>query len=288
MNEARAATLSLHSSSSFLVDFKRHPSSVNRSGNLAPDRSKSAVALLLTFVAGSVDVVGYIALYHVFTAHMTGTTVHLARYLVFGKWSEVAIAGSVICAFVFGSVVGRAVIEVGSRVRFRRVASITLSLEAAMLIAFIVIREGEIHAGHAISIATICCLLGTLACAMGLQTATLTRVGALTVHTTFVTGMLNKLAQLLSHVLFETHDWLRARGVQQQELRVQRRQTIKHAVFIFGIWLLYLTGAATGTFLNTWFGVRALYLPVGLLMLAIAVDRLRPLSIEEERDQSER
>jgi uncharacterized membrane protein YoaK (UPF0700 family) len=43
---------------------------------------KSVVSLLLTFVAGVVDVVGYLAIYHIFTAHLSGRTVHLGRDLI--------------------------------------------------------------------------------------------------------------------------------------------------------------------------------------------------------------
>ena len=37
-------------------------------------RAKSLVALLLTFAAGIIDIVGYITVYHLFVAHMTGNT----------------------------------------------------------------------------------------------------------------------------------------------------------------------------------------------------------------------
>jgi hypothetical protein len=36
--------------------------------------TKSAIALLLTFAAGCVDIVGYLAIYQIFTANMTGAT----------------------------------------------------------------------------------------------------------------------------------------------------------------------------------------------------------------------
>lgn len=42
------------------------------------------MAVLLTFVAGWVDIVGYLAVYHLFTANMTGTTVHLGHDLITG------------------------------------------------------------------------------------------------------------------------------------------------------------------------------------------------------------
>lgn len=49
-------------------------------------------------------------------------------------------------------------------------------------------------------------ILSLFAGAMGIQTATLTRIGPLTVHTTFVTGRRNKLAQLVTRWIFLEHD----------------------------------------------------------------------------------
>jgi hypothetical protein len=42
-------------------------------------RTKAVVALVLTFAAGYVDIVGLLTIYNLFTAHMTGTTVHLGE-----------------------------------------------------------------------------------------------------------------------------------------------------------------------------------------------------------------
>lgn len=94
----------------------------------------------------------------------------------------------------------------------------------------------------------ICLLLGMLAAAMGLQTATLTRVGPLTVNTTFVTGMLNKLAQLLARVLFHSYDLHRRSAASRDgQLRRDRRRELRQVGFIFAVWILYLTGAVCGT-----------------------------------------
>ncbi|MFZ0732829.1 MAG: YoaK family protein [Candidatus Sulfotelmatobacter sp.] len=247
-------------------------------------RGKAAIALLLTFVAGSVDVAGYIILYHVFTAHISGATSTLGLDLPTSKWSDAAIAGAVIGSFLAGSVIARIIIEIGGRIRLGRVASITLAIEALILLSFILVGGREIQRGHVL----VLWWLAALACAMGIQTGTLTRVGALTVHTTFVTGMLNKLAQLLSHVLFETYHLHFAAGDQRRSYLVRRQMFSKQAVFIFAIWLLYLAGAVSGTLLTVFSGVRGLYLPVLLLTAAIITDCVRPLSLEEERDQSER
>ena len=78
---------------------------------------KILVALLLTLSAGLVDVVGFLLFWHVFTAHMTGNTVHLAMSIVERHWMEAAKAGLVLPAFLAGSLAGRAVIEYCVRVK---------------------------------------------------------------------------------------------------------------------------------------------------------------------------
>ncbi len=249
--------------------------------------AKSAVALLLAFSAGFVDIVGYLALYQLFTAHMTGTTVQLAHWGATHDWRAAAIAAGILAAFVLGSVAGRIVIEMGSRVHVRSIASATLFLELLLLAGVIQIgqaRNADGQSAHFVGV-----LLFMLACAMGLQTATLTRIGPLTIHTTFVTGMLNKLAQLVAHGIYRGYDFLRSRSDQEKLIHRNRGlQEVHNALFIFAIWLLYLTGAISGTLLELRWKLLALYVPVSALLITIAIDQVRPLSVEEERDQSER
>jgi uncharacterized membrane protein YoaK (UPF0700 family) len=238
--------------------------------------TKALIALLLTFAAGCVDIVGYMSFFQEFTAHMTGQTVHLAHDLVTARWSYAADAGAVVAAFLLGSIVGRGLIEVGARIGARSIASVTLAIEAGLILA--AIMRGDPRASGESMIPSLVMLAG----AMGVQTATLTRVGSLTVHTTFVTGMLNKLAQLLSQALFLTFDVRRGRVGAAVRARIVRR-----AGFIFGIWVFYLSGAAVGTALHHRWGLQSLILPVLVVLLALAVDQVVPLSIEEEHDQSD-
>jgi uncharacterized membrane protein YoaK (UPF0700 family) len=249
-------------------------------------REKSAIALLLTFAAGCVDVVGYLSIYHTFTAHMTGITVHLGNSLFDRDRMEAIVALIVLVSFISGSLGGRVLIEMGARKRIRSIASWTLGIEAVLLaiVATQILSGLVVGAGlryPRISVAM-------LATAMGLQTATLTRVGGLTVHTTFVTGMINKLSQLLSHALFESYDVATASSDSIREHRRHRIKTLRSAAFIFSIWCSYASGAVAGTWLQSKWQLRGLYVPVALLCLAIGADQILPLSIEEEKDQSER
>jgi uncharacterized membrane protein YoaK (UPF0700 family) len=253
--------------------------------------AKSFVALLLSFVAGYVDIVGALTVYDIFTAHMTGTTVHLGQQLIQHNWKAAIIGCTVLAAFVFGSIVSRVIIEIGSRHTIQHIGSFTLTMQLILLAGAIPFGNSVLSPGlfHTAPLALLCLLLATLAIAMGLQTATLTRVGALTVHTTFVTGMLNKLAQLISHYIFHSFDlWRSAAALRTTELLRQRHETLREARFIFSIWLLYLAGATCGTWLGLRWRLDSLYLPCCILLLAVAAELAQPLSLEEEQDESER
>ena len=252
--------------------------------------SKYAVALLLTFGAGLVDIVGYITLFGIFTAHMTGNTVHLAENVVHFKLGNALTAGVAVAAFLLGSIVGRVIIEVGDRKHIRSIASICLLLEAALILAFVGLTIHPLRPTGSPAQNADLVLIGVslLAAAMGAQTATLTRIGALTVHTTFVTGMLNKFAQLASHTLFESVPKGGESDGERRERVARRGRKARQATFIFAIWLCYLAGAVCGTCLDASWGTHSLFITVGILGLAIIVDQLRPLSVEEEHDQTER
>jgi uncharacterized membrane protein YoaK (UPF0700 family) len=252
-------------------------------------KSKIAVALVLTFVSGLVDVVGYVGIFHLFAAHVTGTTVHLGQGIVLGRRTDVIAASSIVAAFFLGGVIGRAIIQAGARRRFRNIASVTLGIEAAMIAFVAAGNVASARAGAALipGMAHTYGYLAILAAAMGMQTATLTGIGPLTVHTTFVTGMVNKLAQLVSRILFRGYDFLRGHD-DTAEKRTEQSVERKHAIFIFSIWVCYVLGAAGGTASFIRWGFRALFVGIAGLMVGIAADVARPLSVEEEREQSER
>lgn len=124
-----------------------------------------------------------------------------------------------------------------------------------------------------------CALLAVLAAAMGLQTATLTRIGPLTIHTTFVTGMLNKFAQSVSQWMFWLHDhW-------GESFSATRPAAFRNALFMAAIWISYLVGSITGTVMDSKWSVAALYIPVFILLLSAGIYQIQPLSLEEELEQ---
>jgi uncharacterized membrane protein YoaK (UPF0700 family) len=238
-------------------------------------RAKAVVALALTFAAGCVDIIGFLSLYQTFTAHMTGVTVHLGQDLTVDKGRDAVVLALTLIAFVLGSVAGRTIIEAGLRKKLRSAAAAALILEFVLLVA--------VGAGGA-NVQWHVPMILLLAAAMGVQTATLTRVGPLTVHTTFVTGMLNKLAQLLSNTLFLGYDEAHGR----HEHSHLRPQVHRQALFLFLIWVLYVGGAVVGTATQSLWGVRSLFVPAGAVLAVTIFDQVNPMAIQEEKDQGER
>ncbi len=206
---------------------------------------------------------------------MTGLTVHLGEDVTVANGPDALVLALTLGAFVFGSIVGRTIVEAGLREKLRSAAAAALTLEFLLLIAV-----GVSGSKPQSQVQMILLLAG----AMGIQTATLTRVGPLTVHTTFVTGMLNKLAQLLSNALFLNYDEARGRHERSHLRPTVQRQ----ALFIFSIWVLYLAGAVVGTAAQSVWGVRSLFVPAAVVLCVTIFDQINPMAIQEEKDQGER
>ncbi len=92
----------------------------------ASQNRRAAVALSLTLVGGFADAVGYIALFHIFTANMSGNSVQVG--IASGQASPGAIArpACAIASYVLGLVATRVGIEAAGRHGIQRIASVTL------------------------------------------------------------------------------------------------------------------------------------------------------------------
>jgi uncharacterized membrane protein YoaK (UPF0700 family) len=130
-------------------------------------------------------------------------------------------------------------------------------------------------------------LVALLAFAMGVQTATLTHVGALTVYTTFVTGTLTKFSESLTRALFWGYDQAAQYGGRMSDVvrLAPKQKDIREATFLAGTWISYLAGAAMGTFSKRRWELRSLYIPVTVLIVFIVTDQLRPIGVQEEKHQ---
>ena len=249
---------------------------------------KAAIALCLTGIGGFVDAVGYIALFQIFTANMSGNSIHVGMFLGQGNLSGLVRPACAISAFSAGMVLTRIAIEIATRTGIRRIASFTLSAEAILLLLF-ARATPAMHLGQIVDLNSplYFALVAMLAFAMGVQTVTLTHVGPLTVYTTFVTGTLTKLAESFTEALFWTYDRLRqSKAVLEVARLAVQQDDVRHTALLAAAWICYLVGAALGTLIKYRWELRALYFPAGVLVLFVLVDQFRPIAVGEDRHQS--
>ncbi|MGD0675095.1 MAG: YoaK family protein [Polyangiaceae bacterium] len=231
------------------------------------------MALALAAAAGGVDAVGWLSLGHVFSAHMSGNTVSMMSHAAFEEWGEAGRAAFVIVAFVSGLVIGAGTAAATKRMRFRIGFSLALAIEAAMLFALMFVGEHASGKGGVVPLrpaGTYYALVALAAGSMGVQSATLRRVGGSRVHTTFVTGALVRVADGM--VEFAEHVWhglrLPVTARQSESLRAASRR----AFFFGSLWVSYATGGVASGLLVRIAGMRALALPLLVVSAATIVD----------------
>ena len=251
-------------------------------------RGKQTIALSLTVIGGFVDAVGYIALFQVFTANMSGNSVHVGMFLGRLDLADLARPVCAILAYVLGVTITRIVMEIAARSDFQRIASFTLTAEALLLLLF-ARATPAMHLGTMVDLHSPAyfSLVALLAFAMGVQTGTLTHIGLLTVYTTFVTGTLTKFSESLVRSLFWVWDQFATNTAGTSDIiKCAAKQTdVRDTLFLASVWSCYVAGAVTGTLTKSRWELRALYLPVGVLIVFIVIDIVRPFGIQEERHQ---
>jgi uncharacterized membrane protein YoaK (UPF0700 family) len=250
------------------------------------DQRKLWLAVCLTWTAGLVDAVGYIALYHIYTANMSGNSIAFGASGAGWNWYRAFERGTPIFFFFLGLCLCGFLLEWSRRRRRRAPLARLLALEAACLVAFALLagRFLSLHPNGSIDYPWLFLLLIALAAgAMGLQNASLTHVGPLSIHTTHVTGTLLTCAQHLVRYGFWFGDHARGHSTRRlaRLLRLSpRQQSWRDAMFLAGLWVGYVAGAVVGTILLHYIGLAALAAPVGVLAVFLIMDLRRPFILD--------
>jgi uncharacterized membrane protein YoaK (UPF0700 family) len=187
--------------------------------------------------------------------------------------------------FVIGLVTCACIHEACKRRGVSSSAAVTLGVEALLLIAFVI--AGGRYMGRAgvqsgLSPHRFYLLLALACSAMGIQNATLTRVGSLTVRTTHVTGTLAQFAESWSRYMFWFYDKTRGPGTYRfrEALRLSaHHEDFKDAALTAALWFGFLAGGLCGVWLLYRWNLNALFLPVAILAAFTITDLIRPISI---------
>jgi uncharacterized membrane protein YoaK (UPF0700 family) len=236
---------------------------------------KINIAVAMTWAAGFVDLVGYVSLYGLYTSHMTGNTVAMARHISALQWSGVVRRGWPILTFVFGLMLGAFIYEAEKRRQIQIPFPPAIGLEALLIAIFIAAGIGS---GFKADIppqpaGKFFVMVALLAIPMGIQNVVIRKVGGINVYTTFVTGSLVKFAENLSQYLF----WVRDRTYHRFRRRIvkvlrisSRRLPFQRAALTLGLWTAYLGGAVCGGFSIQRWALLGMVAPF-VLLLAIAL-----------------
>lgn len=199
-----------------------------------------AIAWLLAFVAGFVDVQGFLSFGGYFVSFLSGNSTRLGVALVGGTESATRLAG-IIAAFVIGAAVGSLCGVFGARWR----QSAMLWFATVMVVTSTLIQ----HAGYAYV------GIGLLAAAMGAVNGVFTDGREVTIGVTYMTGTLVKLGQRLGAAL--------------------RGEPLREALPYFLHWCGLVLGGVAGTIAFRRHLENALWIPAAIMaVLAIAVKQL--------------
>jgi uncharacterized membrane protein YoaK (UPF0700 family) len=207
-----------------------------------------AGAWVLAFVAGMVNVVGFLGFEHQAVTHLTGTTSMMAVAAAGQDLSSVLHLFLVLGSFVAGAALSGFIIQ-DSTLKLGRRYGVALLLESLLLCAAVPLLKGHWASGTYLA-----------SCACGLQNAMATTYSGSVVRSTHLSGMFTDLGIYLGHGL---------RGTQVDSRRLRLSLIIISAFFCGGI-----AGAAL---FHTW-AYHTLFVPAaitGVAGLSYGAYRLR-------------
>jgi uncharacterized membrane protein YoaK (UPF0700 family) len=232
------------------------------------------MAVLLDGVGGYVDAFGYLLLFQLFAANMSGNSILLGIALGQGQW-HAAFRQALPIPLFFGGVALGAVVGLALEQRgVRRRVTVLLALEIALLVVFALYGGRFLHDG-ALRPETAwqdILLTALLTLPMGMQNVALRRVGGVSVYTTFVTGTLTSLAETL----------VGYRGpVPQHPIDGGGRaapEPGRAVLLLGGMWAAYVAGAGLGAVLVLRWALGALVVPLLVLGGLTVLDLRRPIA----------
>lgn len=224
--------------------------------------SHAVLGLGLAWVAGFVDAAGFLLLAHLFTAHMSGNSAAMGAYFGQGSWREAIHRATPIPFFVAGVGAGAALAEVAWRRAIRSPLTVVLCVQAALL-ALLMLAGARLAASGAYALA-----VSVPSFAMGLQNATIRRVGSASIRTTFVSGVLCDFAENVVAWLFLMRDDDAGAG----------RSRLAQAAIYATIWLAFAVGAICGSVAAGRWSFHAFVIPVAVLAVIAAWDLVWPLT----------
>ena len=178
------------------------------------------------FVGGYGDAAGFV-LAKTFTGHVTGSLVLAAIAIVAEDWRGAFARLSAVGCFLAGIPLSALMARLPAAWPSRRLLTAAMGIEVVLIVAAYLALAS--HAGPAVEILVVC-----LSLALGLQNGAFRRTGGISVHTTFLTGMITGL------IASEAERYA-PQGVPRPAAVPDPKRGL-----LYGIWGTFALGAAAG------------------------------------------
>ena len=242
---------------------------------------QARLAISLAWVAGYTNIIAVLVCGHV-ASHVTGHASQLGQAAAGGDWSLALFVGAILVAFFLGAVLSACATEIARWRGVRSVYVVPAALELALLAVFAELVRlhdpAQVESG-----AMLWWMTMVASIAMGLQTATITRISGGVVRTTHLTGVLTDLG--LESVRRAMERLAMRAGKSQRDAAAHSgadeaaRWRLLLLASIFGA---FVFGSACGVFAFQAFAHWSMIPPMALLGWVIAVDIRRPIAAASE------
>lgn len=212
------------------------------------------IASLLAFVAGLVNVVGFLAVQRL-TTNVTGHFAFFVDEFFKLNFIQAFVYFLYIFFFLFGSFTSNLMVELISRKSERYMYVVPAGFESLILliVAFF---------GHTLIISNPDVIAFSLLFSMGLQNSLVTSISNAVVRTTHLTGLFTDLGIELSQLFFYKTIEQKKKLISSMKLRVS-------------IISFFFIGGIVGGVLYAKFGIRTLFIGAGALVLGLIYDDIK-------------
>jgi len=223
-------------------------------GNTRNSHHNLQIATLLCFVAGSVNVAGFLSVARL-TTNVTGHFAFLIGDVYNSNWKEAGLYLAFLLFFLAGAFVSTSVVEFVRRRDEQHMYLVPALLEAILLLSVGIF--GSFFMASNPNVIAFCLLF-----AMGLQNALVTKVSQAVVRTTHLTGLFTDLGIELSQLFYYK------RANERQALWTSIRLRLRIILFFF------LGGVSAGM-LYGFIGLHTLFIGASCLFFGIFFDEVR-------------
>lgn len=212
------------------------------------------IASLLSFVAGIVNVAGFLSVQRL-TTNVTGHFAFFVDEVFKLNFTESFVYFLYILFFFLGSFVSNLLVEIISRKSERFIYIIPAIIESVILFALALVGHNLIPNNSNL-------IAFSLLFAMGLQNSLVTRISDAVVRTTHLTGLFTDLGIELSQLFFyKTEE-------QKEKLITTIRLRLRIITYFF-------TGGIVGGIFYPYTGLYILFLPAAMLIIGLFYDSLK-------------